>query len=112
MLIRSCSPLTCHITGSFKSALQVKVLVFFCCCLLFVENSHFSGAPCVDLCAVHVILPFLAFFSIFVHESSHCTLSDNFIRVVERPGSDLLRHEHFPPQQTGIGRCYGFFYSL
>ena len=28
MLIRSCSPLTCHITGSFKSALQV-VFFFF-----------------------------------------------------------------------------------
>lgn len=30
MLIRSCSPLTCHITGSFKSALQsVLVLIFY-----------------------------------------------------------------------------------
>ena len=109
MLIRSCSPLTCHITGSFKSALQVLVFAVVCC--LF-ENSDCSGAPCVDMYAVRVIPRFLAFFSIFVYESSHCTLFDNLICFVERPGSDILRHEHFPPQQTRISRCYGFFYSL
>ena len=37
MLIRSCSPLTSHITGSFKSALQVTRDVVLCSvfCLMF-----------------------------------------------------------------------------
>ena len=40
MLIRSCSPLTCHITGSFKSALQVQRVVLLSLCqllLLFMQ---------------------------------------------------------------------------
>lgn len=110
MLIRSFSPLTCHITGSFKSALQVKFFVFaVVCCLL----KGVSGATSVVMCAVHVIPLFERYFQ-FLDMKARIVLCViiRFVLYAERPGSDLLRHEHFPPQQTGIGRCYGFFHSL